>query len=98
MSDQKLTNQMVQGEIYSATVALRVSHAGRPLKPGVGCLNGKTLNFYAEWECDPDESYPGEWAMVPADDTCIRALHDAGIAWIASGDLSNVSANAENTL
>lgn len=72
-----------QSRFYRATVRIR---RDRDLKPECECLDGKVALFIASWRIEADDDrYPGEWAMVPL------GWRDWPIAWIASGDLTNLT-------
>lgn len=74
---------MKQFDVVTATV--RIRRNGLQLKPDIEALNGTTGQFQAMWQAESDDArYPGEWAMQAVGHD---ALMDAGISWIASGDL-----------
>lgn len=77
-----------QYEIYEATIRFRRG-PGYDVKPECEALDGTRHAFSVGWETDRElrPEYAGEWAMVPAEPTAVRALP---IGWIASGDLVDI--------
>lgn len=73
------------------TVRLRDSFKGRALKESVRCLEGRRLHFSVSWFQNPDDSYPGEYALSTPygehEAETEAALREAQIAWISSGDV-----------
>ena len=81
------------GGEYLGMITMRETHRGMPIKPGVKeVLDGKTMVFTYCWVCEDDEKYPGECAMDPSvmkgyDSPDNLLFREAGITWIASGDV-----------
>jgi hypothetical protein len=67
-------------------VSIRPEYEKRAAKPEALALNGRDLMLRALWLMDESDPYPGEWAL--GDSHGETALTDAGITWIASGDVA----------
>lgn len=74
-------------ELARGIVRLRESFNGRALKPGMEILDGREFAFRVSFQMGDDDKYPGECALIPGDSDTADAFDDAGIAWIASGDV-----------
>ena len=71
------------------TISVRPFFKGREAKPEALAMNGRTVQLRSLWEMGPGDPYPGEWAL--GDSLGKAELSDAGIAWIASGDVLPVN-------
>lgn len=79
------------GPAVQCKVSIRTEYEGRAVKPEAIALNGRVLMLRALWPMDEGDPYPGEWAL--GDGHGETALTDAGITWIASGDVTPNVAN-----
>lgn len=62
----------------------------RPVRPEAEQLDGNLYKFTKGWVMDETDPYPGEVAWIPDD----PLYPDNAPIWIASGDLEQVSRNA----
>jgi hypothetical protein len=70
---------------YRATVRYRRPPAfPLPVKPEAEPLDGWRGVFLCLWQCAPEETYAGEYALQP------HRGPRVGIGWVASGDLVDV--------
>jgi hypothetical protein len=65
----------------------RESWQGQPIKELVRPYIGATVLLTVAWREEDDEKYPGEYALIPADDGSKDIFEKMGITWIASGDV-----------
>ena len=74
-------------------IKLRSEYEGQPLKPNVLELNGKVFNLMCCWQIDEGERYSNEYALEPyrKDKAAVEAFENAGISWIASGDIKVIT-------
>jgi len=72
---------------YQCRIKLRTTHKGQPLRPKVKQFDGRVVNLECLWRCEEGERYAGEYAMSATDKTINDAFFDAGMSWIASGDV-----------
>ena len=73
---------------YKCRVNLRESHKGNLIKPKCKKLDGMILRLECMWACGDDESYPREFALGGGNfEESVKALGDADIGWLASGDV-----------
>lgn len=68
----------------------RAQFDGMGLKPGVADLSGALLLVSVAWACTYLDPYPGEFALEGADDATRELLRSKGLAWIASGDVTEM--------
>jgi hypothetical protein len=57
---------------------------GLDVRPEADQLDGKEFEFTRGWAIEEGETYPGEWAMIPAD---LDAWPRGAPSWVATGDL-----------
>ena len=72
--------------LVPVTIAVR-DLPGRTIKPGALALNGRRFVLEVLWQMDPDERYPGEYALGPVSPEDRAVFGGAGMYWIASGDV-----------
>lgn len=72
---------------YKCLVKFRSEFNGNKLKDRVKKLNGHTFTLVCGWQNEPNEKYPGEYAMIPITIKDNNIFVESGIYWIASGDL-----------
>lgn len=76
---------------YKNSVACKISPRetwrGNPIRPLVIPYIGYTVRVTVAWKMDPDDPYPGEYALVPADDESDKIFRAMDITWMASGDV-----------
>ena len=71
-------------------IKIREEFNGLKIKPEVMELQGEVVELVRLWKIDTDDTrYPGEYAMgtLGVDNDI---LSDAGIDWIASGDVERI--------
>jgi hypothetical protein len=86
MMDEKTDWASLQYRTVACRLTLRETYLGMSLKTEVAALRGAVVHLTPLWQCEDDERYPGEWAL--GDARGHDALGEAGISWIASGDVT----------
>lgn len=66
----------------------RTTWQGQPVKQGVRSHIGESAFLNVGWKMDKEDNYPGEYALIPADDATQELFRQMGITWIASGDVT----------
>lgn len=77
-----------RGKTIKCKVMLRTEYKSREIKPTCKELDGKELGLYVLWHMDEGDPYPNEWALG---ERKAGALAEAGITWIASGDVEVIN-------
>lgn len=78
------------GHDYHCLIQLRSFHysPSASFRTSARFLEGKALTLKCLCRCSDDGMYPGEYIMDPISGSEERKMfNDAGLAWIASGDV-----------
>lgn len=83
---------MIVNKTYKCKINIRKSFKGQIQKPNANKLDGNVYDLVCAWECEKGETYEGEFAMSPMrNNDAIKQFDDAGLSWIASGDVEILS-------